>query len=128
MADPAAWNDKRVEQTVARLLRTGVIAAALLVCVGGAVRLASHGRTVADYHWFAGEPAALRGLPGIVAEASALHGRGLIQLGLLVLIATPIARVAFSAAAFALRRDWLYVTITLLVLAALLFSLGVRAG
>jgi uncharacterized membrane protein len=41
----------------------------------------------------------------------------------LVLIATPVARVAFSAAAFALERDWLYVGVATLVLMILLYSL-----
>ena len=47
----------------------------------------------------------------------------MIQLGLLVLIATPIARVAFSLVAFALQRDRIYVIVTLIVLAVLLYSL-----
>ena len=49
--------------------------------------------------------------------------RGIIQFGLVLLIATPVARVAFSVAAFALQRDNTYVAITLIVLAVLLFSL-----
>jgi uncharacterized membrane protein len=53
-----------------------------------------------------------------------LHSRGLIQLGLLLLIATPVARVAFSVLAFAEQRDWLYVSITLVVLAVLVYSLA----
>jgi len=52
------------------------------------------------------------------------HARGLIQLGLLLLIATPMARVAFSVIGFALEKDWLYVGITLLVLALLIYSLS----
>jgi uncharacterized membrane protein len=51
------------------------------------------------------------------------RGRGWIQLGLLLLIATPIARVVFSVAGFILERDRLYVTFTLIVLAVLLYSL-----
>ena len=50
--------------------------------------------------------ARIRGtLSGIVQDVLALQGRGIIQLGLLLLIATPIARVAFSVAAFAFQRD-----------------------
>jgi uncharacterized membrane protein len=55
--------------------------------------------------------------------AAAPSGRGLIQLGLLFLIATPVARVAFSVAAFALEKDTLYVAVTLVVLTLLLLSL-----
>ena len=57
------------------------------------------------------------------------RGRGVIQLGLLLLIATPIARVAFSVVGFALERDRMYVVFTLIVLAILLYSLlGSGAG
>jgi uncharacterized membrane protein len=52
----------------------------------------------------------------------------LIQLGLLLLIATPVARVAFSVAVFAMQRDRLYVVVALIVLAVLMYSLtGGRA-
>nr|MBN2278700.1 DUF1634 domain-containing protein [candidate division Zixibacteria bacterium] len=50
-------------------------------------------------------------------------GNGIIQLGLLFLIATPIARVFFSVFAFFRKRDYLYTLITLIVLIILLFSL-----
>jgi uncharacterized membrane protein len=59
----------------------------------------------------------------IVQQASDLRGRGLIQLGLLLLIATPVARVIFSVFAFARQRDATYVLITLIVLAVLVYSL-----
>jgi uncharacterized membrane protein len=70
-----------------------------------------------------GEPTDLRTLSGIVKDALAFRGRGLIQLGLLLLIATPLARVAFSVLAFAIQRDRLYVVVTLIVLAVLIYSL-----
>ncbi len=47
----------------------------------------------------------------------------LIQLGLIVLLATPVARVVASVMMFAAERDMLYVAITLIVLAVLLFGL-----
>jgi uncharacterized membrane protein len=78
---------------------------------------------VTNYQVFRGEPSELRTISGILHEALALRGRGLIQLGLLILIATPIARVAFSLFAFLYQRDWLYVVVTLMVLGLLLYSL-----
>ena len=62
-------------------------------------------------------------MTGIVADAVALSGRGIIQLGLLLLIATPVMRVAVSLAAFLLERDWTYVVATLIVLSLLIYSL-----
>ena len=51
-------------------------------------------------------------------------GRAWIWAGLLILIATPVARVAFACAAFALQRDWTYVTISAIVLALLIYGLS----
>jgi len=66
-------------------------------------------------------------ISGILSEAIAFHARGLIQLGLLVLILTPIGRVTFSVFAFLYQRDWMYVVFTLIVLLLLLSSLLRRA-
>ena len=83
---------------------------------------------IIEFTVFVGEPADLRNVSGIVRDALALRGRGLIQLGLLLLIATPVARVAFSVVAFAMQRDRLYVVVALIVLAVLMCSLtGARA-
>jgi uncharacterized membrane protein len=117
------WTDERVEAIVGNLLRTGVLLAAAVVLLGGLLYLAHHGASEPDYRVFRGEPASLRGIAGIVADARALHGRGVIQIGLLLLIATPVARVAFSAFGFAKEGDWTYVAVTLVVLGVLLYSL-----
>ena len=116
-------SDQRMDEIIGRLLRTGVILAASLVLIGGALFLARHSAPVTNYRVFQGEPEELRTVPGIIHGALALRGRGLIQLGLLVLIATPIARVAFSAVAFLYQRDWTYVVVTLIVLGLLVYSL-----
>jgi uncharacterized membrane protein len=121
------WTDQRVEQIVGNLLRAGVLTAAGVVLVGAALYLAQYGATVPDYEKFKGEPPGLRLVPEIAADALTLDGKAVIQVGILLLLATPVARVAFSVVAFALQRDRLYVLVTLLVLAVLLFSLsGVR--
>jgi uncharacterized membrane protein len=117
------WTDRHVEEMIGSLLRFGVLVAAVVVLLGGAVYLVRHGREQPHYGVFLGEPTDLRRVAGIARDAGALSGRGLIQLGLLLLIATPVARVAFSAVAFALQRDRTYVAITLVVLALLLLSL-----
>jgi uncharacterized membrane protein len=70
----------------------------------------------------------LKTLRGIYGSALKLSGRGIIQLGLLLLIATPVARVAFSVWGFAAEHDRMYVVFTLMVLAILLLSLAGFAG
>ena len=117
------WTDEQVEQIVGNLLRAGVLLAAAVVLIGGGVFLANHGMERADHRAFLGEPDSLRNPLGIVRGAVALRGRALIQLGLLLLIGTPIARVLFSVVAFARQRDRTYVIVTLIVLTVLLYSL-----
>jgi uncharacterized membrane protein len=117
------WTDHRVEVIIGNLLRVGVSLAALVVLTGAVIYLARHGRAAADYRLFQGEPSDLRTIGGIWHDVVALQGRGIIQFGLLLLIATPVARVAFSIFGFAEERDWLYVGITIIVLAILLGSL-----
>jgi uncharacterized membrane protein len=123
MSNESAMDDKRMDELLGLLLRCGVMLAATIVLVGGVVYLARHPHPATDYHTFQGEPRGLRTIPGILGEAKAFRGRGLIQLGLLTLIATPIARVAFSVLAFFYQRDWKYVSFTLIVLGLLLYSL-----
>lgn len=123
---PSTQTDKHMDELMGLLLRTGVLLAACIVLVGGAVYLAGHPYP-SDYRIFRGEPERLRVISGILSEAMAFHGRGLIQLGLLVLILTPIARVIFSVIAFLYQRDWKYVAFTLIVLGVLLSSLLRRA-
>jgi uncharacterized membrane protein len=108
---------------IGNLLRTGVSLAAIVVFCGGIIFLAHHGESHTNYHIFQGEPETLTRIPAILQYASQGHGRGIIQLGLLLLIATPVARVAFSMFGFAVQRDRIYVMFTLLVLIILLYSL-----
>ncbi len=118
------WTDVRVENVIGVLLRVGVSTAAVLVFLGGLWYLVRHGREMPSFHVFTGEPAEYRSVPGVLGGLLRPHGRALIQLGLLVLIATPIARVVFSVWAFAREGDRTYVVITLIVLAVLLYSLA----
>lgn len=125
MSNGIAQTDKRMDELMGVLLRSGVTLAASIVLVGGVVYLA-HNPFPVDYRVFQSEPQNLRTIRGIFSEAMAFRGRGLIQLGLLVLIATPIARVTFSVFAFFYQRDWKYVVFTLIVLSLLLYSLLLR--
>lgn len=115
--------DTGIERLVSVLLRTGVLLSGVIVLAGGLYYVARHGGETADYHTFRGQPSIDRIVIQIVGGALALRARSIIQFGILVLIATPIARVAFSLVGFAFERDRAYVTITAIVLAILLYSL-----
>jgi uncharacterized membrane protein len=116
--------DQQLENVLARVLISGVIGAALVVLAGGIVYLIRHGDAPPDYRVFRGESSVLRGLRGILREVAAGRGRALIQLGLVLLIATPVVRVALSLAAFVRERDLLYSIFTLIVLVTLVLSLA----
>src|SRR5262249_17856067 len=116
-------SDERVEQAMGNLLRAGVLLAAGVVLLGAALYLLRHGGEPTDYKVVRGQPAAVRSPVGVILDALDGRARGLIQLGLLLLVATPVARVAFAAYAFARQRDHTYVVLTLIVLAVLLYSL-----
>jgi uncharacterized membrane protein len=122
-AQPSPWNDQRMELIIGNLLRAGVLLSASVVVIGGFLYVIHHGGAVADYRKFQGELSPLRTLTGIIQGALQLSGRGIIQFGLLLLIATPVARVIFSAIGFARERDYLYVAFTLAVLTVLAYSL-----
>ena len=115
--------DHAVEQVVGRLLQLGVLLAALVVLVGGVLLLAQHGGTPISFSMFRGEPESLRSIAGIVHGVRAAQSDSIVQLGLLLLIATPVARVALTLVAFVLQRDRAYVGVTALVLALLLYGL-----
>ena len=115
----------RLQLVLGSLLRDGVILAASVVVLGAVMYLTRHSVESPDYHAFRGEPSDLRSFTGVVTDVLAGRALGIMQLGLILLIATPVARVAFSVYAFARDHDYKYVLITLIVLGLLLFSLFV---
>lgn len=118
-----ALTDFDIEQMVSVLLRAGVTIAGAVVLAGGILFLFRHGSEPVNVGKFAAEPAIDRHLGLIIDGAFAGRARSMIQLGILLLIATPIARVALSLIGFAVERDRKYMLITAIVLAVLLYSL-----
>lgn len=116
-------SEHEIEQIIGRLLQYGVLLAAAVTLVGGIMLLIHHGASPASYSVFQGEPASLRSLGAIFSGAFSGNPTSVVQLGLLLLIATPVARVAFTLVAFAIQRDRTYVVVTTIVLALLLYGL-----
>ncbi len=115
-------SDLRIEIIVGGLLRAGVILSCALVAGGGIGYLLQYGEQAPAFRNFQAVPENVRTVAGVVSAAWAIDARAWIQLGLLVLIATPVARVLFSAFAFGAQGDRTYVAFTLIVLAILSFS------
>jgi uncharacterized membrane protein len=118
------WSDERVDRMLGSVLRAGVLVSAAVVLVGGCIYLARHGDEPPDRRTFHGEPAEFTHPAGILRAASAGGGRGVIALGLLLLIATPVARVALAGYGFLREGDWLYTAVAIFVLIVLLVSLA----
>jgi uncharacterized membrane protein len=114
--------DTDMENVIGYLLRYGVITASLVVLAGGIVYLYRHGHQLPEYTQFHGEPDKYR-KPELIWQAMLRgEGRPLIQLGLLILIATPIARIAFSIFGYLLEKDYLYTVLTVIVLLVILLN------
>ncbi|HEY6374905.1 MAG TPA: DUF1634 domain-containing protein, partial [Edaphobacter sp.] len=118
-----SFDDSRMEAVMGRLLQVGVLLASVVVALGGALYLKAHRGSVPDYKVFVSEPVALRDLGQIFEQGAWSNGFAVIELGVLLLIATPIARVVFAVVSFALERDWLYVVISVIVLVILVFGM-----
>jgi len=116
-------DDRRIETIIGNLLRTGVLLAAFVVSAGGFFYLLHHHADPVSYKTFVPGANSVSTLPGIVHSALHFESVGWIQFGLLLLIATPVARVCFAVIGFALERDRLYTVISLIVLAILVASL-----
>lgn len=115
--------EQDMEKIIGNLLRIGVLIATFMVSLGGAIYISRHGLDRANYHIFKGVPYDLRNIRGIIENIISFHGRGFIQLGLILLIATPIARVVYSIYAFATQRDYLYTVVTMIVFVILVYGL-----
>lgn len=117
------WTDRRIETLVGIMLRTGVTIAATVVLAGGVLYLAQNRGPRPNFHQFHGEPPQLLSLSGIAHGVAAGDARSIIMLGILLLIATPVARVGMCILGFAEERDKLYAAISSVVMAILLYSL-----
>lgn len=117
------WNDERMRFIMGTLLRAGVLISAVLVVLGGVLFFIQHPTETFNFTSFKGEPGRLKHVGEIFREALEFKSRSVIQLGLLILIATPVARVMFSLIGFLIEKDWIYVAITFLVLFILLYSI-----
>ena len=116
-------DDSDIELRMGRLLQWGVTLAGAVMLGGGAIYLSRHAGDIPDYKNFRGVLPQFKTVSGILRGTVALQGRAIIQLGVLLMIATPVLRVVFALVAFALERDWLYTLISGVVLALLAYAL-----
>lgn len=116
-------SDYDIEAVMGRLLITGVMISGALILIGGIYYLVQHGLSVPHFKTFKGEPSNLRSVSQIFKGLVHLDSLSIIQFGLLLLIATPIARVVFAVIGFLMERDIMYVVISLIVLSIIIYSI-----
>lgn len=115
--------DKDMQVIIGWILRGGVAVSMILVFIGGIFFVYRHGHSIPDYKTFKGVPPFIQNFGGIINGVITFKGQAIIQLGIILLIATPVVRVAFSAIGFLLEKDYLYTFITLIVLLIILASM-----
>ena len=116
------FKDKDMQVVIGWVLRLGVFISMAVVFIGGVVYLYRHGHTTADYSHFKGVPDFVQTIPGVINGILTFRGRAIIQAGIVLLIATPVIRVAFSAVGFIMEKDHLYTVITFIVLLIIVMS------
>jgi uncharacterized membrane protein len=122
-------SDYDIEAVMGRLLITGVIISGTLILFGGIYYLIQHGFSIPHFKTFRGEPSNLRSVKQIINGVIHFDSLSIIQLGILLLIATPVSRVIFSVIGFLFEKDYLYVLISLIVLGIIAYSIfSVAAG
>ncbi len=117
----ASEADLKMEIAISQMLRAGVSLAAIVVFVGGCLyMLQAHGVTP-DYRHFHGIAGPADRIPPLLAGGHP-DSRSIIRLGILLLVATPIMRVAYCVYGFAAQKDKIYIVVSSIVLTVLLYS------
>jgi uncharacterized membrane protein len=117
------FKDKDMQSLLGQVLRAGTVISISIVFIGGIFYLYRHGHTIANYRVFKGIPDFVQHPEGIFNGIFTLKGQAIIQFGIVLLIATPIFRVIFSAVGFVLEKDYMYLGISLLVLSIIFISM-----
>ena len=114
---------QKMETQMGLLLRAGVLTSCVMMCAGAVLYLLRHGEQQESYMVFHGQPPEFVSLAGIWQAARHGSARGIIQLSVIALIATPVMRVVFAVYAFARQKQWIFSFVSLIVLALLGYGL-----
>jgi len=117
------FKDTDMQLLLGRVLRAGTIISVSIVFIGGIIYLYRHGQSVADYSVWNGVPVFIQHAGSLVNGAFDFRGQAIIQIGIILLVATPIMRVIFSTIGFVLEKDYIYTGISILVLLIILASM-----
>src|SRR5581483_443453 len=99
------FKDADMQAIIGWILRGGVILSMAVVVIGGILYLFRHGYSMPEYHSFKKIPDFISDPKGVINGVLAFKGQAIIQLGIVLLIATPVMRVVFACIGFLLEKD-----------------------
>ncbi|SEM55612.1 Uncharacterized membrane protein [bacterium A37T11] len=115
--------DRDIQLFIGYLLRYGIWSALTVTFIGGIIYLSRHHLEIKSFSNFTEKDVNMRDFIANTMQG-VIDGKGqsIIMAGILLLFLTPILRILFSLVAFFLEKDYLYVLITLIVVAIICFS------
>ena len=119
---------RKVELAISLVLRVGVVLSVAVIAVGLGLMFAHHGAYLPIRGHFSYKELTSKSTPFPHSFASLGHsiaqgeGRGIVVLGVLILILTPILRVAVGVVSFLYEKDPPMALVTLYVLVVLVGS------
>lgn len=117
------FRDTDMQAAIGWILRIGVVVSMVVVLIGGVLFICRHGHSIPNYHTFTKIPDFISEPKGILLGVLSFKGQAIIQLGIILLVATPVLRVIFAAVGFLMEKDYLYVLISVIVLLIITISM-----
>jgi uncharacterized membrane protein len=115
------FKDMDLQAFISNLLRTGVIVAMTIVVIGLVMFVIAHGSQPAVYNNF--DATHVFSFSSFLDSLLQGNSSAIMELGVMVLIATPVARVLFTMIGFWLEKDRMYTVIAFLVLCIIIGSM-----
>jgi uncharacterized membrane protein len=112
----------RMEIILGNVLMTGVIISGTVVLTGAFLFLMRHGNEIPSYHIFKPDTFNLDDFRNLLNGLIAFRSGSIMELGILLMIATPVLRVFFSMIAFVYEKDYMYFIFTIIVFLVLIIS------
>lgn len=123
MTDKLTIDDQQIKTGISMILSTGVRVSALITAVGALLYLAGAATAAVDYSKYSPNSTPYTDFQNILNGLKMGDSAAIIQLGIVVLLLTPLMRVIYCCFEFSKRQDWQYSIMTALVLAVLTYSL-----
>lgn len=108
---------------ISKVIIGAVLVAAVITGIGGIMHLWLHGHEIVSYQMFQGEPKPYTSFFGIWQTAFSFSAKGIMQLGLLLLVLGQIVRVLLTLFLFAKEKDYFFSFASLFILVVMLVSL-----